>query len=207
MLCFRFPYVASELFECEVQSMLDALFENEDLLILLFSFLDRAPPLDPGCSSYFRKVVRVCINRKFDELKSFMVKHKIIEKLVNHIGLGSVAELLCCLGWEEKTSLQAISETSEWLYSENLVHLLVSRLDIRFEALPEVHANASKCICELLAKLGDSDQKKQSPIVGNRLVAHVKSDEILQQLFHHMLSGSASCMNHVLPIVSDLVIQ
>jgi hypothetical protein len=69
----KYPYVCSELFACEVMSMLDVMFEHPDLLELLFSFLDRRPPLDPSGAGYFRKVVVVLIQRKYEQVSQSFV--------------------------------------------------------------------------------------------------------------------------------------
>ena len=211
----KYPYVASELFLCEVQSMLDVLFEHDYLLKLLFSFLDQKAPLEPGCASYFRKVVGVCIPRKFDELRQFINENHIIEKLVAHMNLTAVSEILCLLGWEEQP-IGVTNVTSEWLYNERLVPLLVSRLDVTFERQSQVHCNASRCLVSLLTTLGgDSSNNNASQAQngggggpsGNKLVSHAKSPPILDKLFRHLLSGSPSCTKHVLPVVTELVSQ
>ncbi len=71
MVCgvyIRFPYVASELFACEVVSMLEGLFAHPELLDLLLSFLELPPPLNPASAGYFRKVVVVLIQRKHSQV-------------------------------------------------------------------------------------------------------------------------------------------
>jgi serine/threonine-protein phosphatase 6 regulatory subunit 3 len=195
----KYPYVASELFVCEIQNLFDILFDPSDnsLLLLLFSFLDQKPPLDPGSSAYFRKVVGVCMNRKPDELYAFMRANGIVEKMVSHIGLCSILELLCNLLWENKLPA-AIQATSEWLFEENFIPLVISRLDPTFEHEPDVHANASRFLCEL--------QKVQtiSGSESNRLVSQSKNPISLGRLFRYLFSGSESCMAHILPVLTEM---
>ena len=64
---------------CEVQSMLDTLFAQEKILGTLFSLLDQKAPLDPGSVAYFRKVVNVCIDRKFEEVAMILVSVLALE--------------------------------------------------------------------------------------------------------------------------------
>ncbi len=97
----KYPYIASELFACEVSLMLDVLFDDWSLLDCLFSLLDRPAPLDPAQAGYFRKVVQVLIQRKYQALVEYCAARGIITKLVNHIGLYSVMELLIMLGWDD----------------------------------------------------------------------------------------------------------
>lgn len=66
----RYPYIASELFACEVVSVLEVMFEHTELLELLFSFLDRKAPLDPSNAGYFRKVVVVLIQKKYEAVRA-----------------------------------------------------------------------------------------------------------------------------------------
>lgn len=165
----KFPYLASELFACEVPSMLDVIFDDgetlsrrdsvsvsanstsaalenvaEDaspdaeskdaaasaasaaasstssppasavsalspsaasasassssprrlpILDLLLSFLDQPAPIDPAHASYFRKVMVVLIQRKYDPLVKYMAAHGTLDKLLTHIGLYSMMEL------------------------------------------------------------------------------------------------------------------
>lgn len=167
----KFPYLASELFACEVPSMLDVIFDDgealsrrdsvsvsatststlekvaEDapaeeskqdaaasaasaaassttsppasavsatspasasspssssapsarrlpILDLLLSFLDQPAPIDPAHASYFRKVMVVLIQRKYEPLVKYMSAHGTLDKLLRHVGLYSMMELL-----------------------------------------------------------------------------------------------------------------
>lgn len=67
-----YPYVSSELFACENASMLDALFASPRLLQLLFSFLDHPAPLNPAHTGYFRKVVVVLIQKKHQQVSTWL---------------------------------------------------------------------------------------------------------------------------------------
>jgi len=97
--------------------MLDVLMENTDLMDLLFSFLStNLPPLDPCYVSYFRKVVVVLIQRKYEPLLLYMQSHpNTVDSLVHHIGLYSVMELLIMIGWDDGMGQQqhAINTNNE----------------------------------------------------------------------------------------------
>ena len=68
-LC-RLAFAASEVFACDVQSLLNVFFEegNAHLLDRLFSFLARPAPLPATTAGYFRKVVGVLCSRKYEEV-------------------------------------------------------------------------------------------------------------------------------------------
>lgn len=194
----KYPYIASELFMCEMQSLLDTVFEQKKILHTFFGFLDRKAPLDPGSAAYFRKVFDVCIDRKYEQVLEYASQSNIISKLVSHIGLESMKELLIKLGWGEASNAN-FTEISLWLYNEALIPKLVSRLDPTFEHEPDVHANAALTIVDLLLKLEENPQ--------NVLLTHLKSTPILNKLFRYMLSGSSSCLQHILGIFIILTRQ
>ncbi|KAL0352794.1 UNVERIFIED_CONTAM: Serine/threonine-protein phosphatase 6 regulatory subunit [Sesamum angustifolium] len=54
---FKFPFIACEIFTCEVDIILKALVEDEELMDLLFSFLDPERPHGTLLAGYFSKVV------------------------------------------------------------------------------------------------------------------------------------------------------
>jgi hypothetical protein len=145
-----FPYIASELFACEVVTMLDAMFAHPELLRLLFSFLDRPTPLEPGTASYFRKLVVVLIQRKYAQLVQFIQgEPDILQKMINHIGLYSVMELLIMIGWDD--GLGQVNDV-HWLHEENVIPLLVEKLDPKYADETEVHVNAARALVDVVVK-------------------------------------------------------
>jgi hypothetical protein len=68
----KYPFVCSELFACELTSMFDALLDNQDAMEHLFNFVKREGILNPTLAGYFRKVVGVLIQRKYEEVRVFV---------------------------------------------------------------------------------------------------------------------------------------
>ena len=67
----RLAFTASEVFSCDVQSLLSVFFEDAEdthLLDHLFAFLSRPSPLSPAHAGYFRKVVGMLSSRKNSEV-------------------------------------------------------------------------------------------------------------------------------------------
>jgi hypothetical protein len=66
----RLPFVASEIFTCQIQNLLDAVFadENTHLLDHLFTFLDQPRPLQAAAAGFFRKVMHVFCTSKYEEV-------------------------------------------------------------------------------------------------------------------------------------------
>eukprot|EP00954_Amorphochlora_amoebiformis_P003497 271167-Amorphochlora_amoeboformis.AAC.2 len=123
----RCPYVASELFACEITTMLDGLYENESTLDTLFGFLDRAKSIDPRTSGYFSKVVRVLIQRTFQRLEAYLKKHpEIILKMAKKIHLYVVMEILVMVGWDTTVSGE---RDAKWLADALLIPELLRQLE------------------------------------------------------------------------------
>lgn len=69
---FRFPFIASEIFTCEVDVIMKTLVEDEDLMNLLFSFLKSDYPHGTLSAGYFAKVVICLMLRKTLSLVSYV---------------------------------------------------------------------------------------------------------------------------------------
>lgn len=198
----KYPYIASELFTCEVHDMLDCLFDNQNLLKLLFSFLDQEPPLDPANVSYFCKVVVVLIGKKQAELVQFIQETGQLEKLLNHIGLYSVMELLIRIGWDDGNGAEQVESKSldpTWLHKADLVRRLVAKLDPKFDTVPEVHVNAACALVDVVVKTGP-----QVPSLG-LLVQDLQTQPVLDTIFKYLFSGSASSLTNCLSVAIVLV--
>ena len=61
---FRYPCLASEIFNCEVLSICEALINNPNLLENFWKFLDNPAPLNPIQCSYFSKLFIVLLQKK-----------------------------------------------------------------------------------------------------------------------------------------------
>ncbi|GJN26423.1 hypothetical protein PR202_gb14351 [Eleusine coracana subsp. coracana] len=90
---FRFPFIACEIFTCEVDVIMKTLVEDEDLMNLLFSFLNSDHPRGTLSAGYFAKVVICLMLRKTPSLVNYVQSHpKIISQLVDLIGITSIME-------------------------------------------------------------------------------------------------------------------
>jgi len=199
-----YAYIASELFACEAAEMLDALFENPSLLELLFTFLDQPAGIDPGSCAYFCKVVVVLIGQKHGQLVNFIQETEQLDKILKHIGLYSVMELLIRIGWDDGGGPDELGFTPEnidpeWLHKADLVPRLVAKLDPEYEDQYGVHVNAACCLVDVVVK--------SSPLVPSvaRLVDDLQSEPVLAEIFKHMFCGSVSSLTNTLSIAIVLV--
>jgi hypothetical protein len=198
----QYPYIASELFACEVLDILNVFFDYPELLEYLFSFLNAPAPLEPGDCAYFCKVVVVLITKKHAQLLEFIQTHNILDKILTHIGVYSIMELLIRVGWDDGSGMSQFDDEdldSDWLQQANLAGKLIAKLHPDFERIPEVHANAACALVDAVVK--------SSPMVPKtvRLVAELQTQPLLDVLFANMFASSASSLTHSLSVAIVLV--
>jgi hypothetical protein len=102
----------------------------------------------------------------------------IVQKLVEHIGLYSIMELLIMIGWDD--GLGQVNDV-QWLHKEKLIPMLVAKLDPVFERDEEVHVNAARALVDVVVKC--------PPATSSLLVTHLGTPPMLEQLFSFMFSG------------------
>ncbi|MCO5565050.1 hypothetical protein L7F22_018721 [Adiantum nelumboides] len=61
---FKFPFIACEIFTCEIEVIMKTMVEDEELMELLFSFLEPDRPHGTLLAGYFSKVVICLLLRK-----------------------------------------------------------------------------------------------------------------------------------------------
>jgi hypothetical protein len=95
----KFPYIASELFACEVPEILAALLTTPDstpgLLACFFGFLDRPTPPLAGDAAYFCKVLLIlldCTHKR--EFIAYMRSTNQLPKLLGFLSVRGVLEAL-----------------------------------------------------------------------------------------------------------------
>ncbi|MCL7027365.1 hypothetical protein MKW94_018405, partial [Papaver nudicaule] len=67
-----FPFIACEIFTCEIDVILKTLVDDDELMGLLFSFLEPNHPHSPLLAGYFSKVVVCLMLRKTVPLMSYV---------------------------------------------------------------------------------------------------------------------------------------
>ncbi|KAF9599549.1 hypothetical protein IFM89_038815 [Coptis chinensis] len=69
---FKFPFIACEIFTCEIDVILKTLVEEDELMNLLFSFLEPKHSHSTMLAGYFSKVVVCLMLRKTIQLMSYV---------------------------------------------------------------------------------------------------------------------------------------
>ncbi|CAN4080275.1 unnamed protein product [Withania somnifera] len=145
---FKFPFIACEIFTCEVDIILKALVENEELMNLLFSFLEPAHAHSTLLAGYFSKVVICLLLRKTSPFMIYVQAHQdIIKKLVDLIGITSIMEVLIRLIGTDEHLYSNFSDSMQWLEDTDVLELIVDKFSS--SDCPEVHANAAETLCAI----------------------------------------------------------
>ncbi|CAI9782183.1 unnamed protein product [Fraxinus pennsylvanica] len=173
----KFPFIACEIFTCEVDIILKALVEDEELMNLLFSFLDLEHPHSTQLAGYFSKVVVCLLLRKTTPIMNYIQAHQdIIKKLVDLIRITSIMEVLIRLiGADEHMYANSV-DSMQWLEDMNVLGMIVDKFSS--SDCPEVHANAAETLCAIT---------RYAP---PGLASKISSPSFIGQLFCHALEDS-----------------
>ncbi|KAJ9558115.1 hypothetical protein OSB04_012729 [Centaurea solstitialis] len=186
---FKFPFIACEIFTCEVDIILKALVEDEELMNLLFSFLEPEHPHKTLLAGYFSKVVACLMFRKSAPLMNYIQAHPdIIKKLVDLVGITSIMEVLIRLIGADEHLYTSYADSTKWLEDIDVLEMIVDKFSS--SDCPEVHANAAESLCAIA---------RYAP---PGLTAKISTPSFIARLFHHALEESRprSVLVHALSV-------
>lgn len=191
---FKFPFIACEIFMCEIDVILKTLVEEEKLMDLLFSFLDPTRSHTALLAGYFSKVVICLMMRKTIPLMNYVQSHQhVFEQLVDLIGITSIMEVLIRLVGGDDHMFPNSLDVMHWLANSNLLEMIVDKLSPL--SSPEVHANAAETLCAITRNL-------MSP-----LNTKLSSSSFVARIFGHALedSNSKSALVHSLSVCISML--
>ncbi|KAJ1284078.1 hypothetical protein BS78_03G176200 [Paspalum vaginatum] len=191
---FKFPFIACEIFTCEIDVILRTLVEDEELMDLLFSFVKPDHPHSTLLSGYFSKVVICLMLRKTAPLMSYVQGHpEIVAQLVDLIGITSIMEVLIRLIGADETIYSNYGDTLQWLENTDVLEMIADKFSSTDS--PEVHANAAEILCAVTRCAPPS------------LAAKICSPSFVGRLFHHALEESRpkSVLVHSLSVCISLL--
>ncbi|CAM8996205.1 unnamed protein product [Rhodiola kirilowii] len=191
---FKFPFVACEIFTCEVDIILNTLVEDEQLMNLLFSFLNTNHPHSALLAGYFGKVVISLLLRKTIPFMQYVRDHQgIFRNLVELIGITSIMEVLVRLIGADEHIYSNYAETMQWLEDTDVLEMIVDKFSSSNS--PEVHANAAETLCAV------------SHFSPPKLTAKIRSPGFIERLFNHALEPSRprSVLVHALSVLISLL--
>ncbi|GJU61347.1 serine/threonine-protein phosphatase 6 regulatory subunit 3 [Tanacetum coccineum] len=184
---FKFPFIACEIFTCEVDIILKALVEDEELMNLLFSFIEPEHPHSALLAGYFSCCMPVVAeDGSPNELYSSNVPiakkiavfahQDIIKKLVDLIGITSIMEVLIRLIGADEHLYTSYVDSMQWLEDTDVLEMIVDKFSST--DCPEVHANAAEALCAIT---------RYAP---PGLSAKISSPSFIGRLFRHALEDS-----------------
>ncbi|KAG8365659.1 hypothetical protein BUALT_Bualt18G0129000 [Buddleja alternifolia] len=192
---FKFPFIACEIFTCEVDIILKALVEDDELMDLLFSFLDPECTHSTLLAGYFSKVVVCLLMRKTTPLMNYIRAHQdIIKKLVDLIGITSIMEVLIRLIGVDEHIYANYADSMQWLEDLNVLEMIVDKFSS--SDCPEVHANAAETLCTITryAPPGIASKISTPSFIG-RLFRHALEDSRPKSVLVNLLSVCISLLD------------
>ncbi|GFP95963.1 serine/threonine-protein phosphatase 6 regulatory subunit 3 [Phtheirospermum japonicum] len=174
---FKFPFIACEIFTCEVDIILKALVEDEELMDLLFSFLDPERPHSTQLAGYFSKA-----------------HQDIIKRLVDLIGITSIMEVLIRLIGADEHIYANYPDSMQWLEDMNVLEMIVDKFSS--SDCPEVHGNAAETLCTITRYAPPGIASKiSSPSFIGRLFRHALEDSRPKSVLVNLLSVCISLLD------------
>ncbi|XP_019453965.1 PREDICTED: serine/threonine-protein phosphatase 6 regulatory subunit 3-like isoform X2 [Lupinus angustifolius] len=145
---FKFPFISCEIFTCEIDVILKTLVDEEELMNLLFSFLEPDRSHGSLLAGYFSKVVVCLMMRKTVPLMNYVQAHPhVFCQLVDLIGITSIMEVLVRLVGADDHVYPNFIDVMQWLAESNLLEMIVDKLSP--SSPPEVHANVAETLCTI----------------------------------------------------------
>jgi serine/threonine-protein phosphatase 6 regulatory subunit 3 len=191
---FKFPFISCEIFTCEIDVILKTLVEDEELMNLLFSFLEPNRPHSALLAGYFSKVVICLMIRKTAALMNYVKGHQnVFCQLVDLIGITSIMEVLVRLVGADDQVYPNFLDVMQWLADSNLLEMIVDKL--KPSSPPEVQANAAETLCAI---------SRNAP---SALATQLSSPGYVAKIFGHALedSHSKSGLVHSLSVCTSLL--
>ncbi|XP_058530133.1 serine/threonine-protein phosphatase 6 regulatory subunit 1 isoform X2 [Ochotona princeps] len=186
-LRYKYPSVACEILTSDVPQINDALGADESLLNRLYGFLQSGSSLNPLLASFFSKVMGILINRKTDQLVSFLrKKDDFVDLLLQHIGTSAIMDLLLrLLTCVERPQLR--QDVVNWLNEEKIVQRLIEQIHPSKD--DNQHSNASQSLCDIIRLSREQMIQGQDGPEPDPLLATLEKQETMEQLLSNMLEG------------------
>ncbi|KAL1208123.1 hypothetical protein V5N11_010099 [Cardamine amara subsp. amara] len=191
---FKFPFISSEVLTCEIDVILKTLVDEEELMNLLFSFLEPNRSHSVMLAGYFSKVVICLMLRKTVPLMNYVKAHQnVFQQLVDLIGITSIMEVLIRLVGADDHVYPNHLDVMQWLADSNLLEMIVDKLSPSNSL--EVHANAAETLCTIA-------QNAPSP-----LATKLSSSSFVARIFGHAFEDpqSKSSLVHTLSVCISLL--
>ncbi|KAG4968478.1 hypothetical protein JHK87_034129 [Glycine soja] len=197
-----FPFIACEIFTCEIDVILKTLVDEEELMNLLFSFLEPNRSHSTLLAGYFSKVVVCLMIRKTVPLMKYVQAHQnVFRQLVDLIGITSIMEVLVRLVGADDHMYHNFIDVMQWLAESNLLEMIVHKLspsvsEASIQSPPEVHANAAETLCTITRNPSSTLAiKLSSPSFVAKILDHALEDSQSKSSLVNSLSVCVSLLD------------
>ncbi|KAL2332035.1 hypothetical protein Fmac_019616 [Flemingia macrophylla] len=223
---FKFPFIACEIFTCEIDVILKTLVDDEELMNLLFSFLEPNRSHSALLAGYFSKVVVCLMIRKTVPLMNYVQVHQnVFRQLVDLIGITSIMEVLVRLVGADDHLYHNFIDVMQWLAESNLLEMIVDKLSpsvseasfmayvllasfYLFASPPEVHANAAETLCTITRNPSSTLAiKLSSPSFVAKILDHALEDSQSKSSLVNSLSVCVSLLDPKRSAISTPLFQ
>uniref|UniRef100_F6T903 Protein phosphatase 6 regulatory subunit 1 n=1 Tax=Ornithorhynchus anatinus TaxID=9258 RepID=F6T903_ORNAN len=186
-LRYKYPSVSCDILTADVPQINDALGGDEALLRQLYGFLQAGGNLNPLLASFFSKVMGVLINRKADQIVSFLQKKDdFVPLLLRHIGTSAIMDLLLrLLTCVEGPRLR--QHVFTWLNEEKIVQRLIEMIHPSKDE--SQHSNAAQSLCDIVRLSREQMIHIQDSPEPDQLLATLEKQETVEQLLSNMFEG------------------
>ena len=156
---YKYPYLACEIFSCEIDAILSALTDDDCALfsrVMAFIDVPVGTRLNSMLAGYFSKTVACLVSRRQGECVAwFQANPRFVDRLVEHVGVLAVAEVLLRLvGADDPGSMMpmqsmlmsamgASGDQSAWLADTPLLDRLLDALDAESSSFAAPSADGS----------------------------------------------------------------
>ncbi len=112
----KYAGIACEILSSETRSITDTLMENQEYLREFWRFLERDPALDPLDASFFTKVVETLLDKKTEEMLTFIkTMDDAVWHMLQHVDCPVIMDLLLkMVSLENAEGGQGIVDVSWW---------------------------------------------------------------------------------------------
>lgn len=195
---FKYPFVASELFNLENGSIINAIYQNPEFIEKLLDFFEHPAPLNQSLSTYASSLLSTLMKYDLNKVLDMMKERTdMLPKLLQHMSNSSVMDLLLKIIASESTP------ALEWLDSAQIVEILVSKFDPKEDQI--THEHASQVLVDIVVLINSLLPNTQdlSPVLLDKL----ESEPVLTTLFSYVISdeGNGSSTENGLKVFSSLL--
>jgi hypothetical protein len=178
---FKYPHLSCELLTCEVEAIINSLSENEQLMGMLWAFLDRHEPLNSLLGSFTSKVLSMLLNQKSTVIFNFVRdKEGFMSSFLNHLGTSAIMDLLLQMV-AAPDSDQCRVDLAWWFKEQGVVEKLV---DFIHPALDSKQcANASQTLCDMIRISRESAQMAGPTPLLETLESDMTMKKLLENMF------------------------